>query len=257
MEQEISAFKQENKRIVNTKKKLQLDKEKLASELKDFEELRTNERKKLDEEKRRIKRDMNLIEKSRKSQDKCKRCDELKSEKQKTDRDSKLKEAKLSEELSKLKDQLKKLKKDNQELENENQRLKLRKVGCKVNVSEEKDPEVVITNHNKEENVNKTQNKVNCQDGDHESSTGVKIREKIFEDGHKEIWFSNGNRKEVSGDGRRVKVFYFNGDVKEVGDDGSERYLYSETQTWHIRMADGTEILQFSSGQQVDMQTVD
>ena len=122
MEQEISAFKQENKRIVNTKKKLQLDKEKLASELKDFEELRTNERKKLDEEKRRIKRDMNLIEKSRKSQDKCKRCDELKSEKQKTDRDSKLKEAKLSEEISKLKDQLKKLKKDNQELENENQR---------------------------------------------------------------------------------------------------------------------------------------
>ena len=51
MEQEISTFKQENKKIVSTKKKLQADKEKLANELRDFEELRTNERKKLDEEK--------------------------------------------------------------------------------------------------------------------------------------------------------------------------------------------------------------
>ena len=251
MEQEISTFKQENKKIVSTKKKLQVDKEKLANELRDFEELRTNERKKLDEEKRRIKRDMNLIEKSRKSQDKCKKCDELKSEKQKVDKDFKTKEAKLAEEVSKLKDQLKKLKKDNQELENENQKLKLRKVGSKVSFSEEREPEVVITNHKKEEKVNKPQVKTDTPDSDGESSTGVKIREKIFDDGHKEIWFSNGNRKEVSGDGRRVKVFYFNGDVKEVGEDGSERYLYSETQTWHIKMTDGTEIIQFSNGQQV------
>ena len=112
-------------------------------------------------------------------------------------------------------------------------------------------PEVVITNLKKEEKVNKPQVKTDTPDSHGDTPTGVKIREKIFDDGHKEIWFSNGNREEVSANGRQVKVFYFNGDLKEVGEDGSERYLYSETQTWHIKMTDGTEIIQFSNGQQV------
>ena len=233
------------------KKKLQSDKEILAKQLSDFEELRSNERKKLEEEKRRIKRDLTLLEKSKKIQAKCKKCEDSKIDKEKIVKDHKLKEVKLTDEISKLRDQLKKLKRENQQLENENQKFKLRNVGSKVNLPEENDTEVVITKHNLEKKK-KEDPEIEvaaptldaCEDG------GVQIREKVFDDGHKEIWFSNGNRKEVSRDGRHVKVFYYNGDVKETSGDGSERFLYSQTQTWHTRTADGTEILQFSSGQQ-------
>ena len=41
-----------------------------------------------------------------------------------------------------------------------------------------------------------------------------------------EIWYSNGNRKEVSGDGRLVKVYYYNGDMKETHSSGLVKYLY-------------------------------
>ena len=69
------------------KKTLQSDKEKLAKELSDFELLKTNERKKIDEEKRRIKRDLNLLEKSKKLQVKCTKCEEIKTDKDKLDKD--------------------------------------------------------------------------------------------------------------------------------------------------------------------------
>merc|ERR1711935_205878 len=63
-------------------------------------------------------------------------------------------------------------------------------------------------------------------------------REKRFKDGRIEVWYTNGNRKEVSADGKVVKVFYYNGDVKETLGNGMVRYLYSETQTWHITHTD-------------------
>ena len=46
LEQEIDNFKKENKKIVNIKKKLQLDKDKLAKDLADFDNLRETEKKK-------------------------------------------------------------------------------------------------------------------------------------------------------------------------------------------------------------------
>jgi len=79
---------------------------------------------------------------------------------------------------------------------------------------------------------------------------GVGAREKRFSDGRVEVWYSNGNRKEVSADGGMVKLFYYNGDVKETHSDGMVRYLYSHTQTWHTTNTDGSEILQFSNGQE-------
>jgi len=75
-------------------------------------------------------------------------------------------------------------------------------------------------------------------------------REKRFSDGRVEVWYSNGNRKEVSADGSCVKLFYYNGDVKETHSQGLVRYLYSHTQTWHTTHTDGREILQFSNGQE-------
>ena len=68
LEQEIDNFKKENKKIVNIKKKLQLDKDKLAKDLADFDNLRETEKKKIEEEKRRLKRDKMLLEKGKKQQ---------------------------------------------------------------------------------------------------------------------------------------------------------------------------------------------
>ena len=70
MEQEIETFKKENTKITNIKKKLQADKDKLAKELADFVTLKETEKKKIEEDKRRIKRDKILVEKCKKDQQK-------------------------------------------------------------------------------------------------------------------------------------------------------------------------------------------
>lgn len=75
-------------------------------------------------------------------------------------------------------------------------------------------------------------------------------REKRFPDGRVEVWYQNGNRKEISPDGDQVKVYYYNGDVKETDKSGMVKYLYSQTQTWHITYPDNREVLQFNNGQE-------
>ena len=71
--------------------------------------------------------------------------------------------------------------------------------------------------------------------------------EKTYPDGKKEICYSNGNRKELSADGRTTRVLYYNGDIKETfGDNGLVKYFYSQTKTWHLTYPDGKEVLQFS-----------
>ena len=52
--------------MISIKKKLQSDKDKLSKELAEFESLKDAERKKMEEEKRRIKRDKLLLEKDKK-----------------------------------------------------------------------------------------------------------------------------------------------------------------------------------------------
>ena len=39
-------------------------------------------------------------------------------------------------------------------------------------------------------------------------------KEKRWPDGRLEVWYANGNRKEISPDSKVVKVFYYNGDMK-------------------------------------------
>ena len=69
--------------------------------------------------------------------------------------------------------------------------------------------------------------------------------EKVYSDGSVELVYTNGNRKEISADGKSAKVCYYNGDVKETLASGLVKYFYSQTHTWHLTYPDGKEVLQF------------
>ena len=127
MEKEIESFKNETARVQNIKRKLDADKEKLSKELKDFETLRDADMKKIEEEKRRIKRDRLILEKAnRESKDnkECNECAENKDKAEKILEDLNAKESKWSEELKKLHEDLDKVEQEKMELENENNELR-------------------------------------------------------------------------------------------------------------------------------------
>lgn len=276
LEQEIENFKKENKRIINIKKKLQADKEKLSKELTEFENMKQNEAKKIEEEKRRIKRDRMMLEKGKRNSFKegCEECNVKSKRVDFLTNDLKNKEAKWTEEVGALKDQLKRCMKEQQELKNENHKLKLKQVASKVNIGKEymdKEPEVEVNSHNHIASMLAKEDKINSDlvllddnsvvlksNKSSETDPAVPnnviheddVNERRLSDGRLEVWYSNGNRKEVSNDGGSVKIFYYNGDVKETYKDGTVRYLYSHTQTWHTTHPDGKELLQFSSGQE-------
>lgn len=68
----------------------------------------------------------------------------------------------------------------------------------------------------------------------------------VFEDGSKEIKYSNGNTKTISPDGNLVVVKYYNGDIKETNlSENTLKYYYAENATWHIHYGDGTEVLEY------------
>ncbi|KAJ8282201.1 hypothetical protein COCON_G00047200 [Conger conger] len=73
--------------------------------------------------------------------------------------------------------------------------------------------------------------------------------ETVLRCGTRLIVFPNGTRKEVSADGRTVKVNFFNGDVKQVMEDQRVIYYYANTQTTHTTYPDGMEVLQFPNNQ--------
>lgn len=74
----------------------------------------------------------------------------------------------------------------------------------------------------------------------------IDVRETIFEDGTKEIFYPSGNVKKISPDNNLIRIVYYNGDIKETNiEDGSEKYYYSETETWHTTYKDGMEVLEF------------
>ena len=114
---------------MNLKKKIQAEKDNLAKDLASFEDLKFIERKKIEEEKRRIKRDQSLLDKRIKAQtqEKCKTCEQFKIEVNKLEQNLKTKESKFTEEITKLKSHLKLVKGDNQELQNEIQKMTLPK----------------------------------------------------------------------------------------------------------------------------------
>lgn len=73
--------------------------------------------------------------------------------------------------------------------------------------------------------------------------------ERLLPDGTKEITYSNGNVKSVSGD--KVTMRYYNGDVKETNhEDATIKYYYSDANIWHTTFAEsGLEVLEFPDGQ--------
>ncbi|XP_006146782.1 centromere protein J [Tupaia chinensis] len=73
--------------------------------------------------------------------------------------------------------------------------------------------------------------------------------EKVYKNGSRVILFPNGTRKEVSADGKTVRVTFFNGDVKQVMPDERVIYYYAAAQTTHTTYPEGLEVLHFSSGQ--------
>ena len=320
LEHEIDSFKKETVKVQEIKKRLKTDREKLGAELKDFERLKTEDKKKLDEEKRRLKRDQLLVEKARKEVGgaKCEECSETKARMDALKEELSKVEATWRKEVARLEEELAKVKQSKLELENENGKLRLKKVGSKIRGRSRK---VEVVSHRKSNDVEEldggegadsgfrtsagsgslqeseddamdaelrksissTIYAALCQEESVESpslarrdySTGSSLessltlvsattehdmavvtdreqgtREKKFPDGRVEVWYSNGNRKEVSADKSVTKVFYYNGDVKESHKTGLVRYLYSQTKTWHTTHPDGKEVLQFSNGQE-------
>lgn len=322
LEHEIDSFKKETVKVQEIKKRLKTDREKLAQELKEFERLKTEDKKKLDEEKRRLKRDQLLAEKARKEAggSKCEECADTKTRMAALKEELAKAEATWRKEVARLEEELAKVKQSKLELENENGKLRLKKVGSKIRG---RGRNVEVVSHRNREDVDEVDGEgadsgfrtsagsgslqeseddamdaelrksisstiyaALCQGESTESpslarrdySTGSSLessltlvsattatteheaaivtdrdrgtREKRFPDGRLEVWYSNGNRKEVSGDKSVTKVFYYNGDVKESHKTGLVRYLYSQTKTWHTTHPDGKEVLQFSNGQE-------
>ena len=130
LEQEINTFKKETSRVQDIRKKLQSDKDKLSKELQEFEKLRDIDMKKIEEEKRRIKRDKLLLEKSnRESKSENKECDECAENKSKVENlleDLNDKELKWNAAVNKLREELNKVEQEKVELENENLLLRNR-----------------------------------------------------------------------------------------------------------------------------------
>ncbi|XP_019871796.2 centromere protein J isoform X2 [Aethina tumida] len=74
--------------------------------------------------------------------------------------------------------------------------------------------------------------------------------ETVFEDGTKEVRYSNGNVKTVSPDGQLATIKYYNGDIKQTfARDNTIKYYYANNNIWHTTFADGTENIEFPSGQ--------
>ena len=63
LSQELTTFKTETARVQEIKRKLQFEKDKLSRELREFEQQRQAELKKIEEERRKLKRDKLLLDK--------------------------------------------------------------------------------------------------------------------------------------------------------------------------------------------------
>lgn len=71
-------------------------------------------------------------------------------------------------------------------------------------------------------------------------------REKVYCDGRKEIWYTNGSVKKISSDGKTMKTIFYNGDVEETNvDENVVKYYHAASSTWHSKFSDGLEIKEF------------
>ncbi|XP_023336950.1 centromere protein J isoform X3 [Eurytemora carolleeae] len=336
LEQEIDTFKKENAKVLNLRKKLDEEKQRLTKDWEEFEKVRDDGKKKIEEERRRVRREKMLLDKAIKESTTpkvCSECKETKSKYTRLQQDLSSKENKWTAALVKLQEQLQKVEKEKNSLQNENQKLRIKTVSSKIttvssatgsktdvkvvshpgsgNAGSDKTPDSGIRSirssgtssedeyldqelrqsisssvyaalsgdtprlsyspaDSLDSSVTLVSGFANITPGreddlapgrefDQENDVDLPkvvnnsergTREKRFPDGRLEIWYANGNRKEVSADGKTVKVFYYNGDLKETHSDGVVKYLYSQTQTWHTTYPDSREVLHFSNGQE-------
>ena len=108
LNQEISSFKTETARVQEIKRKLQFEKDKLSRELRDFEQQREAEMKKIEEERRKLKRDKLLLDKAtreaRSPSSNCSNCQENKVRTQRILSELNTKERKWNAAINKHKD---------------------------------------------------------------------------------------------------------------------------------------------------------
>ena len=128
LNQEISSFKTETARVQEIKRKLQFEKDKLSRELRDFEQQREAEMKKIEEERRKLKRDKLLLDKAtreaRSPSSNCSNCQENKVRTQRILSELNTKERKWNAAINKLKEKLSRLEEEKKMLETENLELR-------------------------------------------------------------------------------------------------------------------------------------
>ena len=127
LNQEITSFKTETARVQEIKRKLQFEKDKLSRELKDFEHQRNMELKKIEEERKKLKRDKLLLDKANREAKyslNCTNCKENKARTQKIINDLNNKEKKWNAAINKLKEKLHQVEQEKNALENENLELR-------------------------------------------------------------------------------------------------------------------------------------
>lgn len=71
-------------------------------------------------------------------------------------------------------------------------------------------------------------------------------REKLYIDGRREIWCTNGSVQRISPDEKITKTIFYNGDVEESrADENVVKYYHAGSRTWHSKFGDGLEIKEF------------
>ena len=127
LNQELTSFKTETARVQEIKRKLQFEKDKLSRELREFENQRNEEYQKIDEERKKLKRDKLILDKANREAKyslNCTNCKENKIRTQKIINDLNNKEKKWNAAINRLKEKLQQLEQEKNVLENENLELR-------------------------------------------------------------------------------------------------------------------------------------
>uniref|UniRef100_A0A8C6TRI6 Centromere protein J C-terminal domain-containing protein n=1 Tax=Neogobius melanostomus TaxID=47308 RepID=A0A8C6TRI6_9GOBI len=256
LEVQIERFKKENATLTKVRKDNQKLQEDLRRERFDFEQMKAQEMTRFEEykreENRKLQRERKLLEKhmsaARAIPNKSERQEiqGLKQQLSSLQEELKRKESRWANTHSRLRHQLQALGQDNSTLRDEVKTLeKLRLTAWKKNSTDSDKSSLVM--------VTLSSGKSQWANTDifrrSDMVTLPQQVEQLLSSGARLMVFPNGTKKEVSPDGRIVKVIFFNGDTKELTDDQRVIYFYAEAKTTHITYPDGMEVLHFPNNQ--------
>ena len=125
--QELTSFKTETARVQEIKRKLLFEKDKLMRELKDFEKQRDEELMKIEEERRKLKRDKLLLDRANreaKNSNNCVNCKENRAKAQKVLNELRSKEKNWNAAINNLKEEINKIEQEKSGLRRENVELR-------------------------------------------------------------------------------------------------------------------------------------